>query len=105
MTGKYKIQLSIKAKIDLKNITSYIKNNLQEPNTAKKYAKLIKGEIKTLEYNPQKFSIIDIKIKNNFSIRKLVIKSYIAFYIINEKDKIVSIDRILYGASNWQNKI
>ena len=35
MTGKYKIQLSIKAKIDLKNITSYIKNNLQEPNTAK----------------------------------------------------------------------
>ena len=102
---KYKILLSIKAKNDLKNITSYIKNNLQEPNIAKKYAEKIKEKIKMLEYNPQKFSVIDTETKNNFIIRKLVIKNYIAFYIINEKDKIVSIDRILYGASNWQNKI
>lgn len=105
MTEKYKIQLSIKAKNDLQNIIMYIKNKLQEPNTAKKYAKLIKEELKTLEYNPQRFSIIKMKIKNYPIIRKLIIKNYIAFYIINEKDKIVSINRILYGASNWKDKI
>ncbi len=105
MSEKYKIELSIKAKNDLKNITMYIKDKLQEPNIAKNYARQIKEEIKTLEYNPQKFSIIDMEFKNFPIMRKLIIKNHIAFYIINEKEKIVSIDRILYGASNWKDKI
>ena len=105
MSKDYKIQLSISAQNDLKSIAMYIKNQLHEPNIARKYVKQIKKELKTLEYNPQKFSVIDMKFKNAPIIRKLIIKNHIAFYIINEKEKIVSIDRILYGASNWKDKI
>lgn len=82
----------------------YIKNELQEPNIARKYAKLIKEKIKKLEYDPQKFAIIDIKMKNNYNIRKLIINNYIAFYRINEKQKVINIERILYGASEWKDK-
>ncbi len=82
-----------------------IKYDLIEPNIANKYAKLIKDEIKKLEYNPQRFSIIDIKAKNYTNIHKLIIKNHIAFYRINDNNKIVNIERILYGASNWQSKI
>lgn len=39
MTEKYKIKLSIKAKDDLKDIVLYIKNYLNEPAIANKYAK------------------------------------------------------------------
>jgi toxin ParE1/3/4 len=105
MSEKYKIELSIKAKNDLKSITMYIKDKLQEPNIARNYVRQIKEEIKTLEYSPQKFSAIDMELKNFPIIRKLIIKNHIAFYIINEKEKVVSIDRILYGASNWKDKI
>ena len=35
MSEKYKIELSIKAKNDLKSITMYIKDKLQEPNIAR----------------------------------------------------------------------
>ncbi len=105
MTEKYKIQLTNKSRNDLKRIVLYIKDELQEPNIAKKYLKRVKEEIKTLEYNPKKFEIVDIEVKKDLEIRKLMIKNYIAFYQIDEKNKVVIIDRILYGASNWKEKI
>lgn len=103
--NKYKILFSIKAKNDLKLIISYIKNNLLEPNIAQKYAKLIQNEIKSLEYSPKKFPILDIKIKSYKEIRKLTVKKYIIFYIIDEENKTVIINRILGGSMNWQNEI
>lgn len=102
---KYIIKFSKDARNDYFNIIRYIKYNLVEPTIADKYAKIIKEEIKTLEYNPQKFAVIDLEVKNYSNIRKLQIKNHIAFYRINENDKIVNIERILYGASNWKDKI
>ena len=98
---KYKIQLAIKAKDDYKKIISYLKNELLEPSIANKYAELINNEIQTLKYMPQKNAIIDDDIVKRLEYRKLIIKNYIAFYRINEKDKIVEIHRILYSASDW----
>ena len=80
MDEKYEINLSIKAKDDLKSIVLYIKNNLNEPAIANKYSKIIREEIKTLEYSPQKFAVIDDKSIRDLKIRKLIIKNYIAFY-------------------------
>jgi len=102
---KYKIQLSIKAKEDLKNIVRYVKYELLEPLIAQKYAELIKNEIKTLEHMPQKFAVIDTNIVKYDNFRKLIIKNYIAFYRINEEEKIVNIERILYGSTDWKNKL
>ena len=105
MRNKYRVQLSIKAKNDFKKIIMYIKNELQEPEIAKKYFKIINKELGTLEYNPQRFTVIDIKLNKQYEIRKLLIKNYLAFYSINENESIVNIERILYGASNWKDKI
>ena len=74
-------------------------------NIARKYATIIKNEIKTLEYLPQKFAIIDDDAIKDLNIRKLIIKNYIVFYRVNEDKKIVSVERILYGASNWIDKL
>jgi plasmid stabilization system protein ParE len=40
-----------------------------------------------------------------YKIRKLIIKNYIAFYRINEDEKIVNVERILYSAADWKNKL
>lgn len=102
---KYNIKFSKEAKNDYFDIIRYIKYNLLEPTIANKYSILINEEIEKLEYNPQRFAIADIKIKNYSKIHKLIIKNYIVFYRINENSKIVNIERILYGASNWKDKI
>ncbi|MBO5413103.1 MAG: type II toxin-antitoxin system RelE/ParE family toxin [Clostridia bacterium] len=102
---RYKIQLSIKAKNDYKRIVNYLKNELLEPSIANRYAELINSEIQNLECFPQKYNIIDDDIIKKLEYRKLIIKNYIAFYRINEKEKIVEIHRILYGASNWMKEL
>ena len=105
MTEKYKVELSIKAKDDIKSIVLYIKDVLNEPSIASRYAKTIRKEIQTLEYSPQKFAIIDDDTIKDLNIRKLNIKNYIAFYRVNEDKKIVNVERILYGSSDWINKL
>ena len=105
MDEKYEIKLSIKAKDDLKSIVLYIKNNLNEPSIANKYAKIIREEIQTLEYSPQKFAIIDDSSVKDLNFRKLIIKNYIDFYRVNEESKIVNVERIIYGATNWINEL
>ena len=102
---KYKIQLSIKAKNDYKRIISYLKNDLLEPSIANKYIELINSEIQNVEYFPQKHAIIDYDIVRKLEFRKLIIKNYIAFYKINEREKIVEVHRILYGASDWMYEL
>ena len=77
---------------------------MNEPSIASKYANMIRNEIKTLEYSPQKFAIIDDDAIKDLNIRKLIIKNYIVFYRVNENKNIVNIERILYGASNWAEK-
>ena len=44
-------------------------------------------------------------IAKKLEYRKLIIKNYIAFYRINEKEKIVEIHRILYGSSDWMYEL
>lgn len=102
---KYKVLLSMQAKNDYKEIINYIKYELLEPAIAKKYANLIKNELTSLEYQPNKFPIINYEVIKKYQFRKLVIKKYIAFYRINNKDKVVNVERILYGASDWKNKL
>ena len=101
MSIKYKIELSIKAKNDLKNIILYIKNDLKEFSIAQKYILIFKKTIKKLEYFPQKFAIIDDILLKEFKIRKIQIKNFIIFYTISEEKTIVTITRILYAKSNW----
>ena len=105
MAEKYNLKLSIEAEKDLQNIIMYIKEELKEPYIAEKYMYLMKREIKTLEYNPRRYAIIDNKKIEDLRIRKLIIKNYIAFYRVNDEKNIVTVERILYGASNWMNEL
>lgn len=105
MFTEYNIKLSIEAERDLQNVIIYIKNNLKDPISAERYAHLMKNEIESLKYNPKRYAIIDNKKIEDLQVRKLIIKNYIAFYRVNEEKKLVNIERILYGASNWMSKL
>ncbi len=48
--------------------------------------------------------IEDNEIKH-LDIRRLLIKNYIVFYRIDESKRIVRIERILYGESNWMSNL
>ena len=102
---KYSIKLSIRAKRDFSNIFFYFKNVLNEPFIAKKYLNFIKQKINSLQYIPKRFTLIDEYFSKDEGYRKFVIKNYIVIYRINKKERIVNIERILYGGYNWKYKI
>lgn len=71
---KYNIEYSENSKKDLIEIKQYIKNNLQEPETAQKIISKIRKEINNLKNNPDIYAIIDDDMIKKIQVRKLVVK-------------------------------
>ena len=102
---EYKIKFSPVSRQDMRDIVRYIKNKLKEPSIARKYKNLFKEEIVKLTDFPERFVSIDEEKNAYRGIRKLIVKNYIVFYRINVEKMLVTIERVLYGASNWEEKL
>lgn len=97
----HQVLMTQKAAQDLKNIYSYIADDLREPSIAKKLTDKIKASVKNLAKLPLRHALVADKDLAAQGIRKLIVNNYIIFYIVSEKDKAVTVVRILYGRRNW----
>lgn len=82
---KYIVLPTSTFKEELKNITSYFKYNLKEPLLAKRFYKNVSNKIKSLEFMPEKHTIISNFKNNSKLLRKLLIDNYVIIYeVIND---------------------
>lgn len=96
--GKYKIKIYSNAKMDLKDIVSYL--NTLSPQTAIKYYDLLIEEIGSLAEMPERCSFVrDVALKAK-RYRYLIVENYSVFFVI--KADTVQIRRILYGKRNYE---
>mgnify|MGYP006304116059 CR=1 FL=1 len=101
--SKYDIEITKFAENDLLEIGKYISNELLEPDRALEVVDKIANAIFKLEEMPLRHSIVaDDKLASQ-GIRKFITYNYIVFYIVNEKNKLVTIIRILYKRRDWVN--
>lgn len=98
----YSVNITEPAENDLRDIARYISSQLNAPTTALNMVMTIKEAIAKLETGALLYPLVRDDRLAVLGYRPLVIKSYIAFYIVNEKEKIVDVDRILYGRRDWQ---
>ena len=80
------------AQDDLKLIREYL--NQFYPNTPKKFFTLLQKRLNQLKEFPYSSPIYE----NDTNYRKLVIKDYLAFYIVNESNKSVDIYAVFHGS-------
>ena len=99
----YKVKVTEPAENDLKDIAIYISSELNAPGTAVKMVDTIEEAISKLEKTALLRPFVRDKRLASLGYRPLVIKNYIAFYVVNEKEKLVAVDRIIYGRRDWQN--
>jgi addiction module RelE/StbE family toxin len=99
----YDIQITEPAEKDLYEIGAYISKELLEPETAKKVVSKIAKGINTLEDMPLRNAIVADDRLGYKGIRKILIDSYIVFYMVTEDIKTVTIIRILYSRRDWLN--
>ena len=97
----YNIQITEPAEKDLYEIRRYIAKELLEPETANKVVSKIAKAISTLEDMPLRNATVSDDRLAAIGIRKILVDNYIVFYIACEKDKTVTIIRILYGRRDW----
>ena len=99
---KYKIVVSNKATLDINEIISYIRNNLLEEFIADKYKILFKQVIKSLEDVAGSMPILDERLTGMKNVRKINVKNYVIFYIVDEENSKVSVLRVGHTFMDWE---
>lgn len=99
----FNLLISDTAEKDLLEIISYLKNELSYPNSAKLLLNKIRKETSKLKNMPFLYPLLQDEILAARGIRKLCIDNIIIFYIITEKDKNITVIRILHAKRDWIN--
>lgn len=101
----YKVNLTEPAESDLRDIARYIASQLSAPTTALDMVRTIRAAIAKLETTAPMHPLVRDDRLASVGYRPLIIKNYMAFYIVNEKEKTVDVDRILYGRRDWMSML
>ena len=102
---KYKIRLTRQAKEHLTLIREYIAKELREPFIAKKMLDLLKTQMYSLETMPHRIKCIDEKPWNDLGFRKIRVKNYYIYFLIDENKKEVQIIAVIYVKRNQTKQL
>ena len=98
---KYRADVSNPAESDLGDIIRYISSQLSVPLTALHLMEFLEEAMENLSDMPQRYPFVADERLSQMGYRKLPVKNYIVFFSIDEKSKVVDIERILYGQRDW----
>ncbi|MBR1883857.1 MAG: type II toxin-antitoxin system RelE/ParE family toxin [Clostridia bacterium] len=99
---KYTVEMSETAKLDLENIISYLKYDLAGDIIADKYKLLFKQELRRLEVIAGSMPVLDEKLTGHNNIRKVNVRNYIIFYVIDEEKYKALVVRIGHAFMDWK---
>lgn len=99
---KYIVEVSETAEQDLENIILYLRYNLSGDIIADKYKILFKQEFKNLENIAESMPILNEELTGHKNIRKVNVRNYIVFYIVDEEISKVFVLRIGHAFMDWE---
>ena len=99
---KYIVEVSETAEQDLENIISYLKYDLAGDIIADKYKMLFKQKLKDLENVAGSMTILDESLTGHKNIRKINVRNYIIFYVIDEEKNKAIVVRIGHAFMDWE---
>jgi plasmid stabilization system protein ParE len=97
----YDIHITSTAERDLIRAADHIEFNLKNPKAADDLLDEAEKQINSLSDFPEKFRLVDDPVLASWGIRFVIVKGYLAFYIISEGDNRVIVVRFLFQKSNW----
>lgn len=99
---KYIVKVSKTAEQDLENILKYLKHNLTEDIIADKYKLLFKQKLKNLEDIAGSMPILNEELTGYNNIRKVNVRNYVIFYVVDEENSKALVLRIGHTFMNWE---
>jgi toxin ParE1/3/4 len=105
MSDTYQVIYSPEALDDIRKIYSYIALELQASETALKQVNRIRKEIRSLDFMPMRYAIVDWEPWKSMQMHKLPIDNYIVFYLADSNLHTVTIIRIVYGGQDMEGNV
>jgi len=99
--AKYRVDVSEPAENDLRDIVRYISAQLNAPINALKMMDTIEKAAASLADMPQRCPLVTDQRLAAMGYRKLIVKNHIVFFTIDETNKVVDVERILYTRRDW----
>ena len=97
----YRVEVSQPAEEDLRDIVRYISSQLSAPITAVKMMETIEEALSKLSNMPHSYPIVRDDRLASMGYRRVDVKNYTAFFTIDEKKKVVDVERVLYARRDW----
>lgn len=103
LENKYSLKITRNAYNDLSSIFSYISEELKNDTAALEHIDEIGKAIQRLKAYPESGSYVSHNNLPQKRYRKLLIKNYIVFYVVEDTSQTVIIMRVLYGKRDYGN--
>lgn len=99
---KYIVELSETANQDLNNIISYLRYTLSGDIIVDKYKILFKQALIDLEDVAGSMPVLSEELTGHKDIRKINVRNYIIFYIVDEEKSKAFVVRIGHAFMDWE---
>lgn len=92
----YTVKLTTQAIEQINETVQYLSKVLAEPKAALKWADTLQYEIAKLDYMPSRHLLAEEELWHTKGIRRLLVKNFLVYYLIDEEKKIVWVTAIIY---------
>lgn len=103
MSDPYNVVYSPEALSDLKDIYAYIAQELMIPDTALNQANRIRKEIRSLDFMPSRYALVDWEPWKSMGMHKVPVDNFVVFYMVDSDFMTVAIIRIVYGGRDIES--
>lgn len=105
MTDSYKVGYSVDALDDLREIYSYIANELLVPETVAAQLSRIRKEVRSLDFMPTRYALVDWEPWHSMKMYQLPVDNFIVYYLVDNGKRAVTVARIFYGGRDIEGII
>ena len=88
MTDSYNVGYSVDALGDLREIYSYIANELLVPETAAAQLGRIRKEVRSLDFMPARYTLVEWEPWHSMKMHQLSVDNFIVYYLVDDKERI-----------------
>lgn len=94
-----------KCRVDLREIYSYIANELLVPETAAAQLGRIRKEVRSLDFMPARYTLVEWEPWHSMKMHQLPVDNFIVYYLVDDKERTVTVARIFYGGRDIEGII
>lgn len=95
--NEYEVRVTRQALEQIKEIVHYISNDLMAPDAADNLLDKMKAEITKLSSFLKKHALIDEEPWRTEGVRKIVIKNFLIYYWVDDKNNRVQVTTVIYS--------